>query len=159
MGRWGPGPYWSDGIASDVMYVPISGLFCVLMYPDLMMFSCIGWPNINGPFSFYFVPPAQLLKFLESNDTWISIFSNLAYISLRLKRQNQSVSQSLTFTATMSMTTTIKPPAVQVLKQLRGERPTTASTKLVVPTLINKTSLQRIVYGIVHAAKGINYTH
>ena len=90
MGRWGPGPYWSDGIASDVMYVPISGLFCVLMYPDLMMFSCIGWPNINGPFSFYFVPPAQLLKFLESNDTWNSIFSNLAYISLRLNRQNQS---------------------------------------------------------------------
>ena len=38
----------------------------------------------------FILSPAQLLKFLESNDTWISIFSNLAYISLRLKRQIQS---------------------------------------------------------------------
>ena len=56
MGWWGPGPYWSDGISSDVMYVPISGLFCVLMYPDLMMFSCIGWPKLMAHFPFILCP-------------------------------------------------------------------------------------------------------
>ena len=72
----------------DKMDLLSLGSFCLMSPRSHAVF--LHWlTKFNGPFSFYFAP-CSVVEIFGINDTWNSIFSNLAYISLRLNRQNQS---------------------------------------------------------------------